>query len=128
MREKRKVLIIVFCCCLSLFFMATTSRYFDITYFRWLNGYAIDISMRNKIDEERAGMIYPVYDRYVDVTLRIYQGSLQWFINYPCYTRDLTLHVNDERQLSNWNLLEITDEKIKLENNNYFEYSHYCGR
>lgn len=108
--------------------MFTTARYFSISYFRWVNGYAITFSLDNRQSEEKAGEPYASYNEYFDVRLSVYKNRMLWFIDHPCYTKILTKHTEDQRDASNWHVLEMTSEKGKINNHKRtFEYQHGCG-
>lgn len=108
--------------------MFTTERYFSISYLRWVNGYAIALSLDNRQSEEKAGEFYSTYNEYADVRLDIYKNRFLWIINHPCYTRVLCKHTEDQRDASDWRVLEMNNEKIKMTNHDKIsEYQHACG-
>jgi len=128
MINKNKIGVIFICCFVSWFMMLTTARYFSISYFRWVNGYAITFSLDNRQSEEKVREPYVSYNEYFDVRLSIYKNRFLWFIDYPCYTTILTKHTEDQRDASNWHVLEMTNKKGRINNHKRtFEYQHGCG-
>ena len=127
MINKSRIVIVFICLFVSWFMMFTTERYFSISYFRWVNGYAIALSLDNRQSEEKAGKFYTTYNEYVDVRLDIYKNRFLWVIDHPCYTRVLFKHTEDQRDASDWRVLEMNNEKIKMTNHDKIsEYQHAC--